>query len=114
VAVVVIRVEEEIGVAYAREVLGQRHAGREHEASRIDAARACRAPKVLRGDRLALHHPQHAAGHRGEDSHPRRKDVGRDLGLVVEAAEHHAALGQPQGGTGGVSAAISRPRSFTW
>ena len=58
-------------------------------------ARASRRRLPGRG-RVAFQQPQHAAGNGGEEPHPRLEDLGRDLVVVVEAAEHECSLGQPQ------------------
>ncbi|GCC43192.1 hypothetical protein chiPu_0026934, partial [Chiloscyllium punctatum] len=88
-------VEEQVGEAMAREMVGQRRPLCEHQALRSDAARDRLLAQICARLGVGFEQPQHAALDAAEDPHPPVEHAGRDLVVVVEAAEHEARRSQP-------------------
>jgi hypothetical protein len=100
VRVVRMRVEEQVGQWVAGQVLRMRQLGHEHQPRRVQAGSLRGGAQAGVGLAGAGQQPQHAAGHGLQHCEGAAHAARVELVAVVEAAEHHAVLGQPALGAG--------------
>ena len=83
-------VEEQVGQAKPRQVVGLRPVGCEEYARPRHALRLRCLANIVGKGRRALQQPQQAAVHLFQNAHPARKGIRRQLVGIVEVAEHKA------------------------
>ena len=89
------RIQEKVGQAMSRKMIGKLQVRRENQPLRIDCSRFSPMAQIARGLGVVFEQPEYAAVNIFQ------QDLGHDLAGVVEAAENEALGGQTRLGAAG-------------
>ncbi len=95
------RIQEKIGQAMPREVLGKLHVRRKNQPLPIDGPRFSFTAQIAFCIGVVFEQPEHAAVDILKQAHPDVEDLRRDLADVVEATKHEDLGGQTRLGAAG-------------